>query len=112
MTGRALAAVAACAATLASAAPGQWQILRQAGFVAAWESRTGQAIRFASEPPMNGPPKSTATGFGEQDIYLFRYGSHARLYRLMGCQPHAEGARFAVWAPNAQAVSVVGEFNG
>ncbi len=61
---------------------------------------------------MNGPTKSTATGFGEQDIYLFRYGSHARLYRLMGCQPHAEGARFAVWAPNAQAVSVVGEFNG
>ncbi len=61
---------------------------------------------------MNGPLASIGPGFGEQDIHLFRYGSHARLYRLMGCHPRADGARFAVWAPNAQAVSVIGEFNG
>jgi len=48
----------------------------------------------------------------EHDIYLFREGSHTRLYEKMGCHPSAEGARFAVWAPNAAAVSVVGDFNG
>jgi len=44
------------------------------------------------------------------DIYLFREGTHSSLYRAMGCQLLAgdEGAHFAVWAPNAQEVSVVG----
>jgi len=47
------------------------------------------------------------------DIYLFREGSHTRLYEKMGCHldEGGEGARFALWAPNARAVSVVGEFN-
>ena len=52
----------------------------------------------------------------EHDIYLFREGSHTRLYEKMGCHPSIEagmeGARFAVWAPNAGSVSVVGDFNG
>jgi len=48
---------------------------------------------------------------GEQDIHLFREGTHARLYRKLGCQLSAAGARFAVWAPNAESVSVIGEFN-
>jgi 1,4-alpha-glucan branching enzyme len=48
---------------------------------------------------------------GEQDIHLFREGTHARLYRKLGCQLDASGARFAVWAPNAEAVSVIGDFN-
>ena len=50
-------------------------------------------------------------GFGEQDIHLFREGTHARLYRKLGCQLSAQGAQFAVWAPSAEAVSVVGDFN-
>ena len=45
------------------------------------------------------------------DIHLFREGSHVRLYDKFGCQLDADGARFALWAPNARAVSVVGEFN-
>jgi 1,4-alpha-glucan branching enzyme len=49
----------------------------------------------------------------EQDIYLFREGTHASLYRKLGCQLRREGgAHFAVWAPNARAVSVVGDWNG
>jgi 1,4-alpha-glucan branching enzyme len=48
---------------------------------------------------------------GEQDIHLFREGTHARLYRKLGCQLDAGGARFAVWAPNAESVSVIGDFN-
>ncbi|HEX4327690.1 MAG TPA: 1,4-alpha-glucan branching protein GlgB [Burkholderiales bacterium] len=55
-----------------------------------------------------------AAALGEQDVYLFREGSHARLYDKMGCHLASgnAGARFAVWAPNARRVSVVGEWNG
>jgi 1,4-alpha-glucan branching enzyme len=49
----------------------------------------------------------------DQDLYLFHEGTHARLYDKLGShlQPGG-GARFAVWAPNAHAVSVIGEWNG
>jgi 1,4-alpha-glucan branching enzyme len=47
-----------------------------------------------------------------QDAYLFREGTHRRLYERMGCQLTGDGAHFAVWAPNARRVSVIGEFNG
>ena len=53
------------------------------------------------------------------DIYLFREGTHGRLYQRMGCHlvrntdgGGSAGASFAVWAPNAARISVVGEFNG
>jgi 1,4-alpha-glucan branching enzyme len=49
---------------------------------------------------------------GEQDIHLFREGTHAQLYRKLGCHLHPQGAHFAVWAPNARSVSVIGDFNG
>jgi 1,4-alpha-glucan branching enzyme len=51
---------------------------------------------------------------GEHDVYWFREGSHTRLYEKLGCHPDAagEGAHFAVWAPNARRVSVIGEWNG
>ncbi len=49
----------------------------------------------------------------EHDIYLFKEGTHANLYRNLGCHlADAGGARFAVWAPNARDVSVIGEWNG
>ncbi len=48
---------------------------------------------------------------GEQDLYLFREGTHSRLYSEMGCQLGAAGATFRVWAPNASRVSVIGAWN-
>jgi len=53
---------------------------------------------------------------GEQDIFFLGEGSHRRLHEKLGAHPcrhdgHA-GVHFAVWAPNASAVSVVGAFNG
>ena len=53
--------------------------------------------------------------FSEYDIYLFKEGNHFRLYEKMGSHPMdsdgIDGTYFAVWAPNAQAVSVMGDFN-
>src|SRR5688572_23383479 len=46
------------------------------------------------------------------DLYLFREGTHSRLYERLGAHPLAGGTRFAVWAPNAGSVAVVGDFNG
>ena len=52
----------------------------------------------------------------DQDIYLFNEGNHVRLYEKLGAHPAAggpaEGTHFAVWAPNAMAVYVMGDFNG
>ncbi|HEY5543340.1 MAG TPA: 1,4-alpha-glucan branching protein GlgB [Candidatus Binatia bacterium] len=51
----------------------------------------------------------------DDDLFLFNEGTHARLYDKMGAH-HAkidgrDGTYFAVWAPNAEAVSVAGNFN-
>jgi 1,4-alpha-glucan branching enzyme len=50
----------------------------------------------------------------DQDIYLFREGTHGRLYTELGSHPTADGrgVHFAVWAPNASDVSVIGDWNG
>jgi 1,4-alpha-glucan branching enzyme len=51
----------------------------------------------------------------EHDIYLFKQGRHFRLYNKLGAHlvtaDGEEGTLFAVWAPNAAAVSVIGDFN-
>ena len=53
--------------------------------------------------------------FGETDIYLFREGTHTRLYEKFGAhlmeREGVPGVYFAVWAPNAASVSVRGDFN-
>jgi len=52
----------------------------------------------------------------DDDLYLFNEGSHFRLYEKLGAHPMEhdgkEGTHFAVWAPDAQKVYVMGEFNG
>ncbi|WKE64816.1 1,4-alpha-glucan branching protein GlgB [Gallaecimonas kandeliae] len=58
--------------------------------------------------------------FGPQlpdfDLHLFGEGRHWHIYRLLGAHLHQvdgiEGVLFATWAPNAERVSVIGDFNG
>jgi 1,4-alpha-glucan branching enzyme len=49
------------------------------------------------------------------DLYLFHEGTHEQVYRVLGANPLTidgiRGIRFAVWAPNASRVAVVGDFN-
>jgi 1,4-alpha-glucan branching enzyme len=51
----------------------------------------------------------------KDDLYLYNEGSHFRIYEKLGAHPVVvegqEGTYFAVWAPNAQSVSVIGSFN-
>ncbi len=65
-------------------------------------------------------PQDHAVSFGaslltQDDLYLFNEGSHYRLYNKLGAHPliadGTTGTYFAVWAPNAAEVSVMGEFN-
>jgi 1,4-alpha-glucan branching enzyme len=52
------------------------------------------------------------SGLGEIDLYLAGEGRHERLYERLGAHCLDEGGvRFAVWAPNARAVSVIGDWN-
>lgn len=55
------------------------------------------------------------SGLTDHDIYLFKEGSHFRLYEKLGSRivksEGSDGVYFAVWAPNARAVSVTGDFN-
>jgi 1,4-alpha-glucan branching enzyme len=52
----------------------------------------------------------------EDDLYMFNEGSHFRLYEKLGAHVlkvnDTEGTYFAVWAPDAEDVAVIGDFNG
>jgi len=52
----------------------------------------------------------------DDDLYLFNEGSHLRLYEKLGAHlmtiDKAQGTYFSVWAPNAEQVFVIGDFNG
>src|SRR5436305_7607712 len=54
--------------------------------------------------------------FTDFDLYLFGQGKHYHLYEKMGAHLRSvngvAGVNFAVWAPNAREVSVIGDFNG
>ncbi len=70
----------------------------------------GDGGTFTIDDPYAFPPT-----IGELDLHLFGEGRHERVYDMMGAHPMelegVQGTAFAVWAPAARAVSVVGDFN-
>ena len=61
--------------------------------------------------------RPAGTGFiTELDRYLFGQGTHYKIFEKLGAHPRTYGGKpgmyFAVWAPHAKSVGVVGDFNG
>jgi len=73
-----------------------------------WTDRQGREHR-SYDPYTFGPQLS------DYDLHLFGEGRHWNVYRMLGAHLHTvdgiNGVRFSTWAPNAERVSVVGEFN-
>ncbi|GAB2800457.1 1,4-alpha-glucan branching protein GlgB [Rhabdobacter roseus] len=69
-----------------------------------------------AEVPQALKPVEPVSRFTEFDIYLFKAGQHYKLYEKLGSHVMEHqgvvGTYFAVWAPNARAISVIGNFNG
>ncbi len=70
----------------------------------------------AKAEPQNQTVLRGATLLTDDDLYLFNEGSHFRLYQKLGAHQMTfdgqEGTYFAVWAPDAEQVFVMGDFNG
>ncbi|MDX6611440.1 MAG: 1,4-alpha-glucan branching enzyme, partial [Blastocatellia bacterium] len=82
------------------------------------KKRSAAAVtRAASKPaaPETPPPDSFSPILGALDLYLFGAGKHERIYEKLGAHlithEGVKGVAFAVWAPSAAQVSVVGNFN-
>ena len=80
-------------------------------------------VTHGSKEQMNGHQNQQDTAvnrepelISEYDIYLFREGKHFTLHKKLGAHiiehNNTKGTYFAVWAPNARSVSVIGNFNG
>jgi 1,4-alpha-glucan branching enzyme len=76
---------------------------------------TAPARTAASEASTASPSRADTGLLGELDLHLISEGRHRELGRCLGAQPmvldNTSGTRFSVWAPNASAVSVIGDFN-
>ena len=74
-------------------------------------------IRYTedSEPVIEEDPYHFSSALQDMDSWLLAEGKHLRPYETLGAHfaelDGVKGVRFAVWAPNAQRVSVIGEFN-
>jgi 1,4-alpha-glucan branching enzyme len=76
----------------------------------------GESCRVEAEPAtasFRDSMTSTAAPPTDHDIHLWNEGTHHRAYRMLGAHliEDDSGVRFSVWAPSADAVSVIGEFN-
>jgi len=71
---------------------------------------TAGGTTWEADDPYRFPPV-----LGDMDLYLIAEGTHRRMWERLGANPATiegvDGVTFAVWAPNAQRVSVVGDFN-
>src|SRR6516225_4488576 len=86
--------------------------------------RGGRAPRIEDTTPGSGGRAAaleyhafimTGTFLSDLDVHLLREGTHLRAWEKLGAHPMerdgVRGTQFAVWAPNAREVSVIGDFN-
>src|SRR5215510_5059235 len=75
----------------------------------------GMAIMAETLSRQRAARSSRITLLGDDDLHYFNEGTHYRLYKKLGAHVittgHTPGTYFAVWAPNAVYVSVIGDFN-
>ena len=86
-----------------------------------WRGAAAPAMPYALQVTVQGrterrhDPYAFPPQPATDDLYLFNQGSNYQTYRLLGAQVETRegvaGVRFRVWAPNAERVSVVGDFN-
>src|SRR5215211_6117649 len=71
---------------------------------------------MANDRPRQPPTASSFSLLTKDDLHYFNEGTHYHLYRNLGAHPQVvdgvAGTYFAVWAPNAEGVHVIGDFNG
>ncbi|RKN69627.1 1,4-alpha-glucan branching protein GlgB [Microbacterium sp. CGR2] len=89
-----------------------------------WEARhAGPPIPYriataygSDDEAVTGDPYRHSPTLGDLDLHLMAEGRHERLWQVLGAHPRTldgeKGVAFAVWAPNATAVRVVGDHNG
>jgi 1,4-alpha-glucan branching enzyme len=76
--------------------------------------RQGSLARAESRAPKGPPPSASQPEslLTDMDLHLFNEGTHYRLYEKLGAHARPGGTHFAVWAPSADYVAVIGDFNG
>ena len=79
-------------------------------------TKTSKAAPKAVKKPAAAKPADNKVFISNDDAYWFGNGTHYQIYKKLGSHPSEEngekGIFFAVWAPNAKAVHVIGTFNG
>ncbi|MBK0399653.1 1,4-alpha-glucan branching protein GlgB [Limibaculum sp. M0105] len=89
------------------------------GVFAAWLAAAPVSWRFSArrgdDSWIETDPHAFEPVLGDQDLHFIGEGTHLRLWTALGarvmCHQGVDGTAFAVWAPNARRVSVVGDFN-
>jgi len=78
--------------------------------------KTTRAPRASRKPEASAKVIPEIAHITDDDLYLFNQGSHLRLYEKLGAHHNTvdglDSIYFAVWAPNAEHVAVMGDFNG
>jgi 1,4-alpha-glucan branching enzyme len=79
-------------------------------------TRSPRSGRSARPSPTGTAGAPAYSRLGDLDLHLFNEGNHTRLYDALGAHPATigdqAGTYFAVWAPDAESVAVIGDFNG
>ncbi|MFK3980828.1 1,4-alpha-glucan branching protein GlgB [Micromonospora sp. NPDC050397] len=87
--------------------------IHQEGIFEATVPGTVLDYRIEVDGTVHDDPYRYPPSLGEVDLHLIGEGRHERLWTALGARPRPDGGvAFAVWAPNARGVRVVGEFTG